>query len=148
MAMTITARSRHDLPNLDVAQDALSRLQRLLGRNKWLHEKLCHKIGRLQQSGYFDLNLNFSPPQLQEDATMSGAEFEQLQLDAFDFNSILGLGDSPGTDSLTSAWSGSLPQSSFPQDAQQQPPEVAWPSSEIPTPGTSFAKLQDSFQAW
>lgn len=104
MALAINENTQRDIFHLENAPGVLSRLEKLLIRSKGLHGRLCNKIARLQQSGYFDLNLNFSPPHPQEDTTMTSVDFEHLQLDNFDFNDILGLSDGTGADSLTTDW--------------------------------------------
>ncbi len=137
--------------NLESAREVLAKLQTLLGRNKWLKGNLQEKINRVQHLGAVDINA--SPPQTHEDATMTGSEFEQLQLDGFDFSSILGIGDSPGTHSLTSDWSASLSQShsyALPSAHTQQEPytELGWSPTRISGTGESFAHAQASLPTW
>ena len=140
--------NQHEL-NLESAQEVLTKLQMLLSRNKWLNGNLQEKIARIQQMRSLDTNV--SPPQLHEDATMTRSEFEQLQLDGYDFNSILGIDDSPRTPFLGGEWSASVPplQSyTIPSAHTQQEPyiEPGWSPTRISGTSEAFAHAQASFQ--
>ena len=153
-AIGLAARGReHFNPDqsLESAREVLAKLQMLLGRNKWLKGNLQKKITQIEQKTSVDFNA--SPPSTNEDTMTTGPEFEQFQLDGFDFSSILGISDSPGTRSLTSDWSVSLSQSqsyvhSSAHNQHGQDVEPAWSPTRIPGTGESFAPAQPPFRTW
>ncbi|KEF56223.1 uncharacterized protein A1O9_07804 [Exophiala aquamarina CBS 119918] len=139
MALGFTGFNQLAQPDPDMAQDALLRLQRLLGRNNG-------------STGYFESSLRFSPAHPHDDPTLENMEIEkQLQVDGFDFTNVLGPVDSPDTESLADDSSAQVSPSNSTQLQEvfgQQAPNPVWGSNQGPTADLGFVDAQNRFRSW